>query len=148
MAEAYALFTAVEHGLRTRAAIVDMRGQLNIRWWEKTAAAALGHLSALKPLIWVNRGDCDSSASAAKAYGALSDGRQAHGGLASTHRRAARATSELGSFRLRGTFKSRLIETLSTSIFDMRSTEKSLAIKAKKQEVENIEERTGTVARF
>ena len=31
MAEAHALSDAVEHGLRTRAAIVDTRGQLNIR---------------------------------------------------------------------------------------------------------------------
>ena len=53
MADAYALSNAVEHGLRTRAAIVDMRGQLNIRQWEKTASAALGHMSALKPLIWL-----------------------------------------------------------------------------------------------
>ena len=88
MAEAYALSNAVEHGLRTRAAIVDMRGQLNIRQWEETASAALGHvwftdcesvfahvvrpntkqvankrlaidLSALEHLIWDNRDDCD-----------------------------------------------------------------------------------------
>ena len=39
MAAAYALSNAVEHGLRTRAAIVDMRGQLNIRQW-----AAMGHV--------------------------------------------------------------------------------------------------------
>ena len=87
MAEAYALSNAVEHGLRTRAAIVDMRGQLNIRKWEETASAAMGHvwsdcesffahlvspntkqvdnkrlaidLSAKKQLIWDNRDDCD-----------------------------------------------------------------------------------------
>ena len=34
MAEAYALSSAIEHRLRTRATIVDMRGQLNIRQWE------------------------------------------------------------------------------------------------------------------
>ena len=43
MAEAYALSNAVEHGLRTRAAIVDMRGQLNIRQWEEAASAAMRH---------------------------------------------------------------------------------------------------------
>ena len=88
MAEAYALSNAVEHGLRTRATIVDMRGELNIRQWEETASAAMGHvcftdrrslfshlispeyqqvdnkrlaidLSALKRLIWDNRDDCD-----------------------------------------------------------------------------------------
>ena len=42
MAEAYALSNAVQHGLRTRAAIVDMRGQPNIRQWEETASAANG----------------------------------------------------------------------------------------------------------
>ena len=44
MAEAYALSNAVEHGLRTRAAIVDLRGQLNLRQWEETASAAMGHV--------------------------------------------------------------------------------------------------------
>ena len=34
----------VEHGLRTRAIIVDMRGRLNIRQWEETASAAMGHV--------------------------------------------------------------------------------------------------------
>ena len=42
MAEAYALSNAVQHGLRTRAAIVDMRGHLNIREWEETAFASNG----------------------------------------------------------------------------------------------------------
>ena len=44
MAEAYTLSNAVEHGLRTRAAIVDMRGQLYIRQWEETASAAMRHV--------------------------------------------------------------------------------------------------------
>ena len=44
MAEAYALSNAVEHGLRTRAVIVDMKGQLNMRQWEETASAAMGHV--------------------------------------------------------------------------------------------------------
>ena len=49
MAEACALSNAVEHGLRTRAAIVDMR--LNIRQWEETASAAMGQ-------VWFT--DCES----------------------------------------------------------------------------------------
>ena len=44
MAEAYALSNAVEHRLRTRAAIVDTRGQVNICQWEETASAAMGHV--------------------------------------------------------------------------------------------------------
>ena len=43
MAEAYALSNAFEHGSQTQAAIVDMRGQLNIRR-EETASAAMGHV--------------------------------------------------------------------------------------------------------
>ena len=87
MAEAYALFNAVEHGLRTPAAIVDMRGLINIRQFEETVSAAMGlvwfadcesllarfyssntiqidnkrwaiDLSALKQVIWDNLGDC------------------------------------------------------------------------------------------
>ena len=65
---------AVEHGLRTRATIVDMRGQLNV--WFTDCESLLAHLispntkqvdnkrlaidlSALKQLIWDNRDDCD-----------------------------------------------------------------------------------------
>ena len=95
MAEAYALSNAVEQGLRTRAAIVDMGGQFNIRQWEETACAAMGHvwftvceslsahlvspntrqvdkkrlaidLSALKQLIWDNRDDCDEEVHGSK----------------------------------------------------------------------------------
>ena len=51
MAEAYALSNAVEHILRTRAGIVDMRGQLNIRQWDETTSAAMGH-------VWF--ADCES----------------------------------------------------------------------------------------
>ena len=51
MAEAYALSNAVEHGLRTPAAIVDMRGQINIRQFEETVSAAMG-------LVWFT--DCES----------------------------------------------------------------------------------------
>ena len=96
MAEAHALSSnAVQHGLRTRAAIVDVRGQLNIRQWEETASAAMGHvwftdcesllahlispntkhvdnrrlaidLSALKQLTWDNRDDCDEEVDGSK----------------------------------------------------------------------------------
>ena len=95
MAEAYALSNAVLQGLRTRAAIVDMRGQHHIRQWEETASAAMRHvlltdceslfahlvlpntkqvdnkrlaidLSALKQLIWDNRDDCDEEVDGSK----------------------------------------------------------------------------------
>ena len=51
MAEACALSNAVEHGLRTRGIIFDMRGRLNVRQWEETASAAMGH-------VWFT--DCES----------------------------------------------------------------------------------------
>ena len=51
MAKAYAQSNAVEHGLGTRATIVDMREQLNVRQWEETASAAIGH-------VWF--ADCES----------------------------------------------------------------------------------------
>ena len=44
MAEAYALSNAVENGFRTRAAIVDMRGPLNIRQRQETTSAAMRHV--------------------------------------------------------------------------------------------------------
>ena len=47
MAEAHALSNVVEHGLRTRATIVGMRGQPNIRQLEETASAAMGHVKSL-----------------------------------------------------------------------------------------------------
>ena len=146
MAEAYALSNAVEHGLRTRAAIVDMRGQLNFRqWvgrkrllqlWDMSGLHAVKvffallvspdtkqvdnkrlsiDLSALKQLIWDNRDDCDEEVDGSKGdYPRWMD------------------TSAMLSDCLTKTMTScRLIETLSTGIFDMRPTEESLAIEAK-----------------
>ena len=144
MAETYALSHAVEHGLRTRATIVGMRGQLNIRQWEETASAAMGHvwltdceslfahlispntkvvdnkrlaidLSALKQLIWDNRDDCDEEVDGSKGdFPRWID------------------TSAMLSFCLTKTMAScRLNETLSTGIFHMRPIEESLAVKAK-----------------
>ena len=95
MAEAYALSDAVEHGLLTRAIIVDMRGRLDIRQWEEMASAAMGQvwladceslfahlispntkqvdnkrlaidLSAVKQLIWDNRDYCDEDVDGSK----------------------------------------------------------------------------------
>ena len=159
MAEAYALSNAVDHGLQTRAAIVDMRGQLSVRQWEETASAAVGdvwfadceslfaHLispnakqvdnkrlaidmSALKQLIWDNRDDCDEEADGSK----------------DDHPRWI-DTSAMVSDCLPKTMTScRLIETLNAGIFDMRSTEEGLAIKAKNRKWRAL--KAGTVARI
>ena len=73
MAEAHALSNAVQHGLRTRATIVDMKGQLIFARWEGTASAAMEHnkrlaidLSVLKQLIWDSRDDCDEEVDGSK----------------------------------------------------------------------------------
>ena len=44
MVEASALSDAVEHGLRDKATIFDMKGELNIRQLEETASVAMGHV--------------------------------------------------------------------------------------------------------
>jgi hypothetical protein len=51
MAETFAMTKGTEAGARIRAAIVDAKGQLDIRNWEESAADALGH-------VWFT--DCDS----------------------------------------------------------------------------------------
>ena len=51
MAETFARTKAVEAGTRIRAAIVDMKGQLDIRNWEESASQSMGH-------CWMT--DCDS----------------------------------------------------------------------------------------
>ena len=51
MAEAFAMTKGTEAGTRIRAAIVDMKGELELRNWEETAARAMGH-------VWTT--DCDS----------------------------------------------------------------------------------------
>ena len=51
MAETFAMIRGTESGARIRAAIVDMRGELDFRNWEETAARAMGH-------VWLT--DCDS----------------------------------------------------------------------------------------
>ena len=158
MAEAYALSNAVEHGLPTRATIVDIKGQLNIRQREEAASAAMGHvwfadceslfahvispntkqadnkrpaidLLALKQLNWENRDDCDK-------------------GSKGEYPRWIDTSAMLSDCLAKRMTSGRLNETLSTCIFVIRPTEESLAIKAKKQEVESVVERAGTVPGF
>ena len=160
MAEAYAFSNAVENGLRTRAAIVDMRGQHNVRQREQTASAAMSHvwftdceslfahlicpntkqvdskrlaidLSALKHLIWDNQDDCDEEVD----------------GLKGDYPRCMGTSAMLSDCSAKTMTSCQWTDTLSTGIFNMRSTEESLAIKAHKTVLESIEERAGTVAR-
>ena len=141
MAETYALSNAVEHGLRTRATIVDMRGQHNVRQLEETASAAMRHvwftdceslfahrispntkqvdnkrlaihLSALKQHIWDSRDDCDEEVDGSKGdYPRWID------------------TSAMLSDCLTKTMTSgRLNETVSTGIFDTRPIQQTSVV--------------------
>ena len=145
MAAAYALSNAVEHGLRTRAAIVDLRGQLNIRQWEETASAAMGHVwftdceslfshfispntkqidnkrlaidvSALKQLILYNRDDCDEEVDGSKG----------------DYPRWIDTSAVLSDCVTKAMTSCRLNETSSTGIFDMRPTEEGSRHQSKK----------------
>ena len=51
MAETFAMIKGTEAGARIRAAIVDMKGKLDMKNWEETASAEMGH-------CWMT--DCDS----------------------------------------------------------------------------------------
>jgi len=51
MAETFAMIRGTEAGCRIRAAIVDMKGELDFRNWEESASSAMGH-------VWMT--DCDS----------------------------------------------------------------------------------------
>ncbi len=51
MAETFAMIKGTEAGCRIRAAIVDMKGKLDIRNWEESACNEMGH-------VWMT--DCDS----------------------------------------------------------------------------------------
>ena len=51
MAETFAMICGTEAGARTRAAIVDMKGQLNMADWEGSSSNVMGH-------VWMT--DCDS----------------------------------------------------------------------------------------
>ena len=88
-------------------------------------------LSALKQLIWENRDDCDEEVDGSKG----------------DYPRWIDTSAMLADCSAKTMTSCRLTKTLSTGTFDMRHTEESLAIKAKKQEVESINEGAGTDAR-
>ena len=121
-----------------------MKGQLNIRQCFETASAAVVHvwftdceslvahlvspnakqvdnkrlaidLSALKQLIWDNRGDCDEEVDESKGDCPC----------------WIDTSAMLSDCLTKSMTSCRLIETLSTDILDSRPTEESFAIKAK-----------------
>ena len=90
MGETCALSNGDERGLRLRAALVDMKEQLNIRRRDETASASMGHVwfsdceslfshlvspntkqvdskrLAIKQLVWEHRNDCDEHVDGSK----------------------------------------------------------------------------------
>ena len=50
MAETFAMIRGTEAGARIRAAVVDMKGELDMRQWEQSASRSMGH-------VWLT--DCD-----------------------------------------------------------------------------------------
>ena len=126
-AEGYALSNAVEHGLRARATIVDMRGQLNVRQWEEKASAAMGHVwfadceSLFAHLIFSQRSTCGTIVTIVMKK---SVGRRVIILVGST-------SAMLSDCLTKAMTSGWLNETLSTGTFDMRPTEESLVIKTK-----------------
>ena len=47
MAETFAMIKGTEAGARIRAAIVDMKGKLNMADWEGSSADVMGHVLSL-----------------------------------------------------------------------------------------------------
>ena len=140
MAEAFALSNAVEHVLRTRAAVVDMKGRLNIRPWEETTSAAMGHVwfadceSLFAHLISPNAKQVDNNRLVCFETTHLDnrDDRDEEVERSKDDYPRWFDTSAMLSDCFTKTMAScRLNEMLSTSIIDMRPTEESLAIKAK-----------------
>ena len=137
MAEAYALSNAVEHGLRTRATIVDKRGQLSIRQWEETASAARGH-------VWIT--DCESlfahlispfckQVDNKRLAIDLSAPKQLIWDIRDNHyEEVNKSTGDnhcwIDTSAMLSDCSTQTVKTLSTDIFDMRPTEEFLEIRA------------------
>ena len=135
---------AVEAGTRIRAAIVDMKGQLDIRNWEESASQSMGH-------CWMT--DCDSLYEhlMSQRFNAIENKRLAIDLKALRQfiwERSGERTLEVdcscGDYPrwidtsvmladpLTKAMKSdRLQQTLKTGLFDLRPTEESLMIKEK-----------------
>ena len=117
---------AVEHGLRTRAIIVNMRGRLKIRQWEKTPSAAMVHTSA--HLVSPNAKQVDNKLLAID--------------LSSLKQLIWDTTVMIVTRR---SMDRRAV--ILVGLTRLRPAGQSLAIKTKKQEVESTKQRAGTVAR-
>ena len=144
MAEAFALIRGTEAGTRIRAAIVDMKGELDFHDWEESAASNMGH-------VWMT--DCDSLYEhlVSPRFNTIENKRLAIDLMALRQQiweRGGERTQEvdhssgdyprwidtsvmLADPLTKPMGAERLEETFSTGIFDMRPTAESLMIKSK-----------------
>jgi hypothetical protein len=144
MAEAFAMIKGTEAGARIRAAIVDMKGDLDMRNWEESAARAMGH-------VWMT--DCDSLYEhlMSQRLNAIENKRLAIDLMALRQQiweRDGERTLEIdhscGDYPrwidtsvmladplTKAMAPDRLVATMTTGVFDMRPTAESLMIKEK-----------------
>ena len=144
MAETFAMIKGTEAGCRLRAAIVDMKGKLDMRNWEESAASNMGH-------IWMT--DCDSlyeHLMSAK-FNSIENKRLGIDLMALRQQvweRMGERTFEVDTSSgdyprwidtsvmladplTKAMTPDRLINTMMTGVFDMRATAESLMIKEK-----------------
>ena len=144
MAETFAMIKGTEAGTRIRAAIVDMKGKLDLKNWEESASNEMGH-------CWMT--DCDSLYEhlMSNRLNSIENKRLAIDLMALRQQiweRSGERTLEIdhscGDYPrwidtsvmladplTKAMSCDRLSSTMSTGIFDMRPTAESLMIKAK-----------------
>ena len=147
MAETFAMTKGTEAGTRIRAAIVDAKGQLDIRNWEESAADAIGH-------IWFT--DCDSlyehlvstrmnqienkrlridmSALRQQIWERGGERTETIDYLTGDYPRWIDTSAMIADPLTKVMNADRMIKTFETGIFDMTPTEESLRIKEKNRE--------------
>jgi len=147
MAETFAMTKGTEAGTRIRAAIVDAKGQLDIRNWEDSAANALGH-------IWFT--DCDSlyehlvstrmnqienkrlridmSALRQQIWERGGERTETIDFLTGDYPRWIDTSAMIADPLTKVMNADRMTKTFETGIFDMTPTEESLRIKARNRE--------------
>ena len=148
MAETFSMIRGTECGARLRAAIVDMKGKLDLRNWEASACKTMGH-------VWMT--DCDSlyehlispkfNNIENKRLGidlmALrqqiwekedGDRSMVRDGSSGDYPKWIDTSVMLADCLTKAMDPERLVQTLQTGIFDMRPTALSLMIKEKNRQ--------------
>ncbi len=145
MAETFAMIRGTESGARIRAAIADMKGDLDMRNWEESACASMGH-------VWMT--DCDSLYEhlIANRHNSIENKRLEIDLMALRQQiwerdgeRTLTIAHSCGDYPrwidtsvmladplTKGMGAERLVETFTTGVFDIKPTAESLLIKQKK----------------